>query len=382
MDLFYDEPQQRKRGTLTEIHIADLHFGAFDPEAQYNILMEQFITKVEQIPSIDVISIDGDTFDHKVMCNSNAAMYAVKFVDYLVDLCGRKNATLIVLGGTYSHDFDQLKLFYHYMDNSVNNSVDVRIITNIQFEWIKGARILMIPELNGLDESIYQKFFHESGWYDEAFVHGTFEGSVYGNLVSGSSRLFTAKDFNYCKGVAMSGHVHKSGCFQGFYYYCGCPYRWKFGEEEDKGFLILVHDLDTHLHYVDFQTIDSYRYDTIYVDQLMSEDPKVICDWINKRRTESGIDYIKVRFRVNVPGHNRTIINNYYRNNPHYLVEFLSNEEIEKSKHTEDLESEQYNYLLDQKISDLERFVMYVNEKEGSEFISVEKLNELLCDTI
>lgn len=382
MDLGYDELQQRQRGTLIEVHFADLHFGAFDPKTQYDILMEQAITKIERMPSIDIISIDGDTFDHKVMCNSNAAMYATKFVDYLVGLCARKNATLVILGGTYSHDFDQLKLFYHYMDNSENNTVDVRVITNIQFEMIKGARILMVPELNGLDESIYQKYFHESGWYDEAFVHGTFEGSVYGNLVSGNSRLLTAHDFNYCKGFAISGHVHKSGCFQGFYYYCGCPYRWKFGEEEDKGFLILAHDLDTQIHYVDFQPLESYRYDTIYVDELISEDPKNICDYINSRRIEAGIDYIKVRFRVNIPGQNRTIINNYYRNNPTTFVEFLNNEQIEQSKHTETLESEQYSYLIDKNISDLERFVRYVNEKEGAEFISVEKLNELLCDTI
>ena len=105
MDLGYDELQQRQRGTLIEVHFADLHFGAFDPKTQYDILMEQAITKIERMPSIDIISIDGDTFDHKVMCNSNAAMYATKFVDYLVGLCARKNATLVILGGTYLHHY-------------------------------------------------------------------------------------------------------------------------------------------------------------------------------------------------------------------------------------------------------------------------------------
>ena len=377
-----DEIQSTHRGTLIEIHIADLHFGAFDPATQYKILMEQMYTKIATLPKIDIISIDGDTFDHKVMCNSEAALYATKYVDALVDLCRQKDATLIILGGTYSHDFDQLKLFYHYMDQSNTNSVDVRVITNIQFEWIKGARILMIPELNGLSEEVYQKFFHQSGWYDEAFVHGTFEGSVYGNMVSGSSRLLTASDFNYCKGVAISGHVHKPGCFQGFYYYCGCPYRWKFGEEEDKGFLILVHDLDTHIHYVSFQPLESYRYDTIYLDELVSEDPKKICDYINNRRISEGIDYIKVKFRVPVVGYNRTIINNYYRNNPTTFIEFISTDEIDKSKQEVELLNTQYSYLIDKSISDLDRFVMYVNEKEGSEFITIDKLNQLLNDAI
>lgn len=377
-----DSSKEIKRGTLIEVHLADLHFGAFNPADQYRILMEQFYNKVYSMPRVDIISIDGDIFDHKVMCNSDAALYATKFIDSLVYLARIKKATLIILGGTYSHDFDQLKLFYHYMDNDPILDVDVRVITNIQFEYIKGARILMIPELNSVDELVYQQFFFNSGWYDSAFVHGTFEGSVYGNMVSGNSRLLTANDFIYCKGPAISGHVHKSGCFQGFYYYCGCPYRWKFGEEEEKGFLIVVHDLDTQLHYVDFQPISSYRYDTIYLDELISNDPKKICDYINQRKQQEGIDYIKVKFRVPMENYNKTIINNFYRNNPTTFVEFCQSEEIENQKKVQAFENSEYNYLIDNSISDFDKFVRYVNEKEGYEFISVEKLTALLGETI
>lgn len=374
---------QRNRGTLIEVHLADLHFGAFDPKKQYQILVEQVLSDIAQLPKLDIISIDGDLFDHKVMSNSDAALYASKFVADLVHIAKQKNATLILLAGTYSHDFDQLKLFYHYMDNSNNYGVDVRVITNIQFEYIKGAKILMVPELNSIDESVYQKFFNQSGWYDAAFVHGTFEGSVYGNLTSGSSRLLTAEDFKYCTGVAISGHVHKAGCFQGFYYYCGCPYRWKFGEEEEKGYIILAHDLDTQVHYVDFRPIKSFRYDTIFLDQLISEDPKAICDYINQRKINDGIDFIKVKFRVPIPGYNKTIINNYYRNNPTTFVEFMDVSEVEKQKQEQAImNNSQYSYLMDPGISDFERFVMYVNEKEGCEFITVQKLTELLGDRI
>ena len=379
---YWDDQYKKKRGTLIEVHIADLHFGAFDPKKQFEILMDQFINVIAKLPSIDIISIDGDIFDHKVMSNSDTAMFATMFIDNLVHLSIEKKATLILLSGTYSHDFDQLKLFYHYMDHNQNLNADIRVITNIQFEYIKGARILMIPELNGLDEEIYQKHFLNSGYYDEAFVHGTFDGAVYGNMVTGNSRLLTSDDFIYCRGVAISGHVHKSGCFQGFYYYCGSPYRWKFGEEEQKGFLILAHDLDTQIHYVNFYPIESFRYDTIFLDQLVSEDPKAICDYINKRRVEDGIDFIKVKFRVPVSGPNKTIINNYYRNNPTTFVEFMQVEDIAQSKKEEEIKSTQYDYLIDKNISDLERFVMYVNDKEGSEFITVQQLTELLGETI
>ena len=40
------------------------------------------------------------------------------------------------------------------------------------------------------------------------------------------------------------------------------------------------------------------------------------------------------------------------------------------------------NYIIDNSISDFDRFVRYVNESEGYEFITVDKLNELLSDKI
>lgn len=379
MDYGYGDIYTKARGTLIQAHIADLHFGAFNPQQQFNILKEQVLSKLWLIPKLDIIVIDGDIFDHKVMSNSDATMYACSFVDQLVNIARAKNSTLVILHGTYSHDYDQLKIFYHYMQDK---TVDVRVITNIQFEYIKGAKILCIPELYGLDESIYRHMFFESGWYDEAFVHGTFKGAVYGDNV-GNGRLLTPEDFKYCKGVVIAGHVHKSGCFNGFFYYCGCPYRWKFGEEEEKGFLLLAHDLDTQIHHVQFEPITSFRYDTIYLDTLVSEDPKKIIDYINRLKVEQGIDFIKVRFRIPIPGYNRTIINNYYRNNSNTFVEFMDIKDVEEQKREEQIkQNSQYNYLMDKGISDFERFVRYVNESEGCEFITVQKLTEILNENI
>lgn len=369
---YTDQDLPLNRGVLLQVHIADLHFGAFNPKEQYDILMKQFIEPVSQLPELQVISVDGDFFDHKVMSNSDIAMYATMFADQLVKLAIQFNATLVILAGTYSHDYDQLKLFYHYMENT---DVDVRIVTSIQFENIKGARVLCIPELYGVDEEVYQKFLFYSGYYDEAFVHGTFEGSVYGNNV-GRGRLFTAGDFIYCKGLAVSGHVHTPGCFQGFYYYCGCPYRWKFGEEEDKGFLIIAHNLDNQYHSVDFIKIDSPKYITIYMDELISNDPQQIINFIDTKQQAEGIDYIKVRIRVPVQPVAKNVIAQYYQNNKNTFVEFI--EEKKETIFEKNATSDSYNFLIDDKISDLERFCLFVNENEGEQFITVEKLKEIL----
>lgn len=366
------------KGRLTEVHIADIHFGAFDPATQYKILQEQFLNRIVQLSKIDAIVIDGDLFDHKVMSNSDTTMYASLFVNDLVNITRMKSATLVILHGTYSHDYDQLKIFYHYLEDTF---VDIRIITSIQFITIKNARILCIPELYGIDENIYDKVFNHSGWYDEAFVHGTFKGSVYGDNV-GRGRLLTPEDFKYCTGVAVAGHVHKGGCFNGFFYYCGCPYRWKFGEEEDKGYIILIHDLDTRYHYVDFEKIESFRYDTIYLDELVSNDPRKTIMYISNIKSEKNIDYIKVKFRVPVDLSDQTIIKNHYRNNGSVFVEFLDRNDIKNKEKLDQITSDKYSYLLDNKISDLEKFVMYINESQGAEFITIDALKKILSENI
>ena len=366
------------RGMLVEILIADLHFSAFDPRIQFDILNDQFLNEIVEYPRIDIISILGDIFDHKLMANSDGIMMAVQFVDKLINIAKIKNATVVLLAGTLSHDSNQLKLFYHYMNDP---TVDVRVVTTIQFEMIKGARILCIPELYGLDERVYRQYLFGSGLYDSAYAHCTFKGAVYGDTV-GNGRLFTMADFINCFGPIISGHVHTAGCFNSYFYYCGCPYRWKFGEEEDKGYLTLLHDLDSGYHYVHFNEIKSFKYITISIDEIKYNDPKKVIEYINNLKALQGIDFIKVRFNIPISGANKTIISNYYRNIQDTTIEFLDVSEEQKRKVEQEMRNSGYNFMLDDKLSDMEKFVMYVNAKEQCQFITVEQLETILKEEI
>lgn len=363
------------RGLLISAHIADLHFSAFDPKHQYEILEEQFIKVIDSLPKLDIISIDGDIYHHKLMGNSDGLYYASLFIDDVMNVARKHNATVVLIHGTYSHDADQLKNFYHYL---TNYDVDVRIATTLQFENIKNARILCIPELYGIDESAYYKYLHCSGYYDEAFMHGTFKGAVYGDNV-GNGRLFTPKDFDHCCGFMIGGHVHTPGCHSGYFYYTGSPYRWKFGEEEDKGFLITIHDLDTQRHYVYFKKIVSDTYITLDIDDIQDKDPKALIEYITRIRTQQNINYLKIRFKTPVTGPDKTILENYYRNNSTTTLEFMDILEERKLQQQKNGEiPKEYDFILDNSLSDFEKFVRYVNTNEGCEFITVDKLKELL----
>ena len=96
----YEFDKSHKR-YLTEVHIADIHFGSIDPAKQFMILQEQFLNRINFI-DFDILSIDGDIFDKKFMANNDAIYYAMEFVRLCTEMCIRKEATMVIIAGTES----------------------------------------------------------------------------------------------------------------------------------------------------------------------------------------------------------------------------------------------------------------------------------------
>lgn len=368
--------KETKRGIFTNCSIADIHFGVIEARTQYNILEEQFLNKIDQI-KFDMISIPGDIFQKRTMGDTDANMYATKFISKLVIKCKRDNTTLVIIKGTRQHDADLLKLFYHYLSDP---DIDIRIVENISFEYIKGVKILCIPELYGLDENIYRKFLFESGVYDMCLMHGTIETAVYGNNV-GQGRLFTINDFSNCLGPIISGHIHTGGCFFSHFYYTGSPIRYSFGEEGEKGFLISLHDLDSRKYYIHLEPIKSFRYDTVNLDELISSDPKDIISYINELKDKENIDYLRIEFKKDIPTDNLEILKSYYKNNG--TIKFKLNNTSSKVKKelldSEDQELyEKFIYLFDTSMSEYDKLAKFINENEGYMYITGDQIKELV----
>ena len=384
-ELLQKQEINTSRGTLIAASIADLHFPVknIGPEMQYKILEEQFIAKIVNLPKLDIIFVLGDLYDHKVLTTSDAALYASMFIGKLVELCRVRNITLIILQGTLTHDSNQLKLYYHYM---YDNTVDVRIVTKIQIELVKGARILCIPELYGIDESEYQKFFTYSGFYDLAVLHGTMEGSVYGNNTTGNSRLFHIEDFMNCRGPILGGHVHKPGTYGDSFYYCGSPYAWSFADDHNKGFILLAYNLDTRKYYLDYEWIKSFKYETITISEIINNDPQVTIAHIDKLKQEQGIDFLRVIFDTDVQKVPRMIISNNYQGNQNITLQFPNTQEEIKQIQKQQEENERlskYEFLTNPQYSDEEKFCMYVNMLKGQDnFITVDGLRKILEEDI
>lgn len=365
------------RGTLITAHISDLHFSAMDPQRQYNILEDQFLKKIEAMPRLDLICVNGDLYDHKLMTSSDGTLYASMFVARLVEITKSHNATLILLQGTMSHDANQLKIYYHYMQRT---DVDVRIVTNIRFEMVKNCRVLCIPELYGVPEEYYQRILFGSDFYDMCIMHGTIQGAVYGDNV-GSGRLFIMNDFMNCKGPIIAGHIHKAATYYDHFYYCGSPYRWRFDDDCFKGFILMSYNMTTRQYYLDYEEIISDTYKTISLDTLVNNDPIETINYIRNLKATEGINYIRVKFNSAIPGSSRMAINDNFRTDDTVSLEFFSPErEIARQAEEKIKEDgEKFAFLMDPKLTDEQKFVMWVNyQKNDDKFLTVEELEAML----
>lgn len=369
------------RGILVEVHIADIHFGVIDPKTQYEILTEQFLMKINDI-HFDILSIDGDLFDHKFQANSDSVLYAELFVNSCVQLCKERNATMVLLHGTSSHDSNQLKLFYHYLSDP---TIDIRIIENTRFENIKGKRVLCITEEYNKGSKYYENFLYYSGFYDGVYMHGNLKGAIYGanevDLKTKKNPTFDLSCFCNCTGPIISGHVHVAGCYEGHMYYTGSPLRWKFGEEQEKGFIILLHDLDTRRYSVHFEDIKSFRYDTINLDNLLSN-PQQAISYVTKLK-ESGIDFVRLEFSVDKP-ECLNIIKHYFQKDPTIKILETFKQEKEKEEMQKALNSKYsgYDYILDDNLSPEDKLTRYINQEMGYSYITVEELKKIIYDTL
>ena len=369
-----------KRGSLVIITIADLHFGALDPKVQYEIIKEQFIDEINKLPLVDIISINGDLFDRRSMSDSDATLYASMFMADIRTVAINKNASVILISGTKQHDADQLKIFYHYLNDP---SFDLRIVENIQFEYVKGARVLCIPELYNIPEEVYSNFLKYSGTYDLCMMHGTFEGAIYGNN-AGLSRLFTIEDFGNCLGPISSGHVHVPGCLNRDFYYCGSPLRWKFGEEQTKGFMIFLYDMDTRYYYTHMIPIESFRYITVNIDHIIDSDPKVIIDYINNLKETQNIHYLRLEIKSDANADTMNIIKEYFHTNN--TVKFKQEKAVKPNgvqNNDGTISSyDDYSYLFDPSLNEYDRLAKYINDREGSIIVNADTIKSILEEQI
>lgn len=375
-----------KYNQMIQVHIADLHFGAVDPATELKLLTEQFLQPISRI-SFSILSINGDIFDRRYPANHPAISAAIEFINRCAMMCSIRKAALILISGTDSHDAGQLSLF---KDLHNTTGAEIYVVDHIQFVHTHGVKILCIPEEYNKGAAYYDNFLKES--YDFCFLHGTIVGGVpmatEENLDSKREPVFSLDCFSGCKGPIIAGHVHTAMCLNSYMYYCSSPMRWRFGEEQEKGYGILITDLNTFAHHYEFMPIQSFSYKTISIEDMDTTNVEKMYSYINYL-LENGVDHLRVRcdgipeyqLRIlqetirNAKNANRVKLT--YSNSGSHKQDMFMTEEAEETNLSDTMKK--MKFILDSNIDSFTKFVLFLNLNEGSEYMTVDRLKAILA---
>lgn len=373
--------------------ISDIHVGAMNVNKLHNEYLKIFIDKINNMDRLDFLIICGDFFDHKFYLNDNEASMAYIMLKELIYACKEKNTVIRIVYGTESHEcnqYDILSLLKIYDKIEVVKYVK-------EEELLEDLNVLYLPEEHILDkDKYYKKYFSNNKKYDYIFGHGIIREVMKDEVVhienkSDNKRkkvpIFTTAELNQiCKGQTFFGHYHKNREINNKIFSIGSFSRWKFGEEERKGFYELKCNTEKEKYEVKFiENVLADEYKTIsfgYDDKVFKSDNDL-------QNSLNEIDAVlsrnindHMRFVFNIPStiENPESTMNYlkerYKFNDNIKLEIVHGYIEEKRKLQKEqvkTENEKYNFIFDKSLN---------LEDKISRFISIEYNKEIPVENI
>lgn len=250
---------------------ADKHWGAMKMEDQYrsSYILKRFLAEYP----IDLFISLGDFFDTKHLLNSKSSIYAIRDFQDKLEICKARGIPVRAIRGTMSHDYDQWKIFTHFMDDPSYHFRYFDLCT--VEETLPGMRIWYAPEEN-MSFADYMETYGGLLIGDHpihlAAMHGNFDRimpdiAVKANEMNSDT---TTLIFHYddlaplVRGPMVAGHWHNGDTFEHLSY-VGSYDRWTFAEEDPKGFAIYEYDTETneyrHILVPNFLALDYKTYE-------------------------------------------------------------------------------------------------------------------------
>jgi len=276
---------------------ADYHWGAMDADKQ--LQESQFILDYLTNNKVDLFTICGDYFDHRLLVNSKAAINAMAFMQAVINISQDKKFNIVIMQGTESHDFDQLEIFRSF------ESPSFKIIKETSVdESLPRLQCLYAPDENLISNDYYAKYIDviNRDDLDIMFFHGTFDINAIGRSIDDQipNVIFDYSFFNKKVNLMVGGHWH-NGDNYGKMYYTRSPYRWKFEEDLPKGFIHIEYDTKTKKNKIErIENTNTDRYYTFYVDTSLYNDINQYSVLLNEVGTmiRDGVEHIRIKISI------------------------------------------------------------------------------------
>lgn len=370
--------------------LADLHWGAIDPEI-FRYELDQILFKyidelyVKDEP-IDAIIIAGDLFDTKETFSSLVVRNVIKFIGDLLAYTDDWDTEIILIEGTRTHDNLQLDNLYHVFDTS-DYKYRLSVVNNVIGDTIKETTFLYIPEEYVADqESYYSRWFIDSIKHDIIIGHGMVDKVWYAQKAKESQNeltkhmsapVFKVEDLlKYCNRCYF-GHVHTHKRYgdNGRFSYIGPFTNWEFGKDTKVGFYHITKNIDTG------EITDKYientlakQYPTIAMSITESITLNDLNDMIDSKiaavyATTQNVGKIRLIINLSKSIETWQTIKDFLisklgdMNNVKFALQLLENDSINDDIEVDDSK----NYLFDHSIDIYNRIHTFIKNKSGRE---------------
>lgn len=259
--------------------ISDIHIGrsSISPKSFKQQLKKNFLDVISKFYVLDGIFITGDILHTIISLNSEYAEIFYWFIDQIYKIARKKNAVVIIVKGTPSHDNDQLNNIKSYQNNDDN--VDFRVYDTVEEITVwDNYKILVLPDIRVTKLVDLDKYFEKKDHYDMILGHGTIDRMQF--FVQESEQL-AAKTYLYdvdkliraSKGPIFFGHIHQYENILNRFYYVGSFTTLERGVV-NPGFLVCgIYDNNRRQYKVErYINKDSAEYIELSIDrQVLSE---------------------------------------------------------------------------------------------------------------
>lgn len=371
------------------LSVGDIHFGYYPAELLYN----EFKLVIQTIENrdLDAVIIVGDYFDTRLSLSSPHSVYAIKAFSELLKICEKKEIKLRMIRGTSSHDPENQLNSLATMANTTK--CDFKLFNTVDEEVLfPDFKVLYIPEEYMENKDEYYKIYFDKK-YNSIFGHGMFEETSFSSKSEHSMKkypIFNSKFMEeFCDGPIVFGHIHKSQTIRDRIIYTGSFTRSRFGEEEDKGFVISTYDTETKTTEHEFIVNEkATRYDTIEITtdspiftMLLNEQVNYLKDLINKYKKD------KLRIKIIIPDdyNNSTTfidsVNSIFNEDKNIQINFIENrkEKMQKeAKEKVDMLMTKYGFIFDKSIPYDLKIQQFLKIKKGKE-IPLDRIRQLIA---
>lgn len=382
---------------LKGLVLADLHIGAYSSTQTRKEFL--FLKDFMKDKYYSFIIIAGDYFDKKLYSNEEYVVIANELFLFLLSRCDK----LRMVAGTKSHDNDQYKIFSQYENRSIaellDKEIDFRVINTFEEEDLfDELKVLYLPEEYIYDKKEYYKdILNKENEYDYVFGHGVIQEAMT-NAVRAtkkdSSKRKKAPVFNtmelsrICKGQVYFGHYHINTNINNKVFYVGSYSRYKFGEEEAKGFYEISTDGN---HYINrfIENVSTEKYVQIpysFNNEIFKSDIDVLGKLkdIIRKKDLSNIDHLKLIFNIPDEYPNPeffiNLVNDVFRDRDDIKVEITNGYIVTKRSSTKEEVKEvlnTYPYIFE-KNSTAEENISYFIRDRYSKDVPVERVKKYL----